>query len=199
MAQAAPASVVHTGGVRHRSVGDLEAGLDEVRGSPADEGVLELIVARPAVGERALLEVGELSTEVGLVGDNWDQRASKRSVDGGPHPDMQLNLINARLSTLIAAEGTVAHRALTGDQLHVDLDLSERNLPAGTRLALGGAIIEVTDQPHTGCAKFADRFGAVALRFVNVGPGKELRLRGINAKVVQAGTIAAGDVVKKLS
>lgn len=184
--------------MRHRSVDELAAGLDEVRRSPRDEGVLELIVARPAVGERAVLDVGELSLAVGLVGDTWDQRSSKRTADGSPHPDMQLNLINARLSRLIAAEGTDEHRALAGDQLHVDLDLSEANLPAGTRLAIGGAVIEVTDQPHTGCAKFAERFGPAALRFVNVGEGKERRLRGINARVVQPGTIAAGDVVKKL-
>jgi hypothetical protein len=179
-------------------MGELEAGLDDVRASPSDEGILELIVARPAVGERAVLDVGALSLEVGLVGDTWDQRSSTRTPDGGPHPDMQLNLINARLSALIAAEGTPEHRVLAGDQLHVDLDLSERNLPAGTRLGIGGAIIEITDQPHTGCAKFAERFGPEALRFVNVGAGKELRLRGINAKVVQAGTIAVGDLVKKL-
>lgn len=185
-------------GVQHRSVAELEAGLDDVRASPRDEGSLELIVARPAPGERAVLDVGELSLEVGLVGDTWHRRSSRRTADGGPHPDMQLNLINSRLSALIAAEGTTEHRALAGDQLHVDLDLSEANLPAGTRLAIGGAVIEVTDQPHTGCATFAERFGAAALRFVNVGPGKELRLRGINAKVVQAGTVARGDVVKKL-
>jgi MOSC domain-containing protein YiiM len=198
MAQAPPASIVHTGDVRHRSVDELEAGLDDVRRSPRDEGTLELIVARPAVGERAVLDLGELDLAVGLVGDNWDQRSSRRTADGGPHPDMQLNLINARLSRLIAAEGTLEHRALAGDQLHVDLELSEANLPAGTRLAIGGAVIEITDQPHTGCAKFAERFGPAALRFVNIGAGKELRLRGINAKVVQPGIIAAGDVVKKL-
>ena len=198
MAQAPRPPVLHTGAVRHRSVDELAAGLGEVRRSPRDEGVLELIVARPAMGERTVLGAGELDLAVGLVGDTWDQRSSKRTADGGPHPDMQLNLINARLSRLIAAEGTVEHRALAGDQLHVDLDLSEANLPAGTRLAIGGAVIEVTDQPHTGCAKFAERFGPAALRFVNIGAGKELRLRGINAKVVQPGTIAAGDVVKKL-
>ena len=132
------------------------------------------------------------------MGDTWNQRSSSRTADGGPHPDMQLNLINARLSALIA-DGTLEHRTLAGDQLHVDLDLSEANLPPGTRLGIGGAVIEITDQPHTGCAKFAERFGKEALRFVNVGPGKELRLRGINAKVVQPGPIAAGDTIKKIA
>lgn len=183
--------------MQHRSVAELEAGLDEVRASPSDGGTLELIVARPALGERAVLATGELSLTEGLVGDTWNQRGSSRTPDGGPHPDMQLNLINARLSALIA-DGTVEHRVLVGDQLHIDLDLSEANLPPGTRLAVGGAVIEVTDQPHNGCAKFAERFGAEALRFVNVGAGKQLRLRGINAKVVQPGPIAAGDVVRKL-
>jgi MOSC domain-containing protein YiiM len=183
--------------MQHRSVAELSAGLAHVEASPVDDGVVDLIVARPAVGERVVLERAELSTEVGLVGDTWQDRASGRSPDGGPHPDMQLNVINARLSALVA-DGTDAHRALAGDQLHVDLDLSEANLPAGTRLAIGGAVIEVTDQPHTGCAKFAERFGVDALRFVNVGPGKALRLRGINAKVVQPGPIVTGDRVTKL-
>jgi MOSC domain-containing protein YiiM len=111
---------------------------------------------------------------------------------------MQLNIINARLTRLIAGDDPL-RRALAGDQLHVDLDLSHDNLPAGTRLAIGDAVIEVTDQPHTGCAKFAARFGAAALRFVNVGAGRELRLRGLNARVVQPGTIRAGDAVRKLA
>lgn len=182
--------------MRHLTTAELEAGLDHVRAAPRDRGRLELIVARPDVGERKILSVGELSPEQGLVGDNWDQRPSSRTADGGPHPDMQLNVINARLSALIAEDED--HRALAGDQLHVDLDLSHENLPPGTRLAIGGAVIEVTDQPHTGCAKFAARFGKEALRFVNVGPGKELRLRGLNAKVVQPGPIAAGDEIRRL-
>jgi MOSC domain-containing protein YiiM len=175
---------------------ELEAGLNHVRAAPADDGRLDLIVARPGLGARKVLTTGDLSLTDGLVGDTWDQRPSSRSADGGPHPDMQLNVINARLSALIAEDEE--HRALAGDQLHVDLDLSHENLPAGTRLAIGAAVIEVTDQPHTGCAKFAARFGREALRFVNVGEGKARRLRGLNARVVQPGPVAVGDAVRKL-
>ncbi|WCO65550.1 hypothetical protein PO878_13685 [Iamia majanohamensis] len=181
----------------HLDATALDAGLPEIRRSPADEGTVEMIVRRPDLGLRECLDVGELSTQTGLVGDSWDRRPSRRTEDGGPHPDMQLNLINARLSSLIAA-GDEEQRALAGDQLHLDLDLSVENLPAGTRLALGTAVIEVTDQPHTGCAKFRQRFGADAHRFVTHGEGAELRLRGINAKVVQPGTVCVGDVVRKL-
>jgi hypothetical protein len=183
----------------HLGTDVLQAGLDHVRASPSDEGRLELIVRRPAVGERDVLELGELSLTEGLVGDNWQERPSGRSADGGPHPDMQLNIINARLSSLLAS-GDRDHQVLAGDQLHVDLDLSTANLPAGTRLAIGEvAVIEITAEPHTGCAKFAERFGKEALRFVNVGDGKELRLRGINAKVVVPGPIRAGDRIVKLA
>jgi hypothetical protein len=182
----------------HRSPDELEAGLDDLRASPADEGVLELIVRRPAVDARELLDVGELTIEEGLEGDSWRSRPSSRTADGGPHPDMQLNVINARLTRLLAGDDP-HRRALAGDQLHVDLDLSHENLPPGTRLAIGGAVIEITDQPHTGCAKFAARFGADALRFVNIGTGRDLRLRGLNARVVQPGTIHAGDAVRKLA
>lgn len=181
----------------HLATEQLEAGLDELRSSPADGGVLELIVRRPVVDGREVLGVGELTLQEGLAGDSWKARPSSRSDDGGPHPDMQLNVINARLTRLLAGDDP-ERRALAGDQLHVDLDLSHDNLPPGTRLAIGDAVIEVTDQPHTGCAKFAARYGAAALRFVNVGAGRDLRLRGLNARVVQPGTIRAGDTVRKL-
>lgn len=176
---------------------DAATALAHIAASPADHGVLDLIVRRPDIGEREILATGELSLESGLVGDSWERRPSSRTPDNTPHPDMQLNVINARVSRLVAGDDD-ERRALAGDQLHVDLDLSPENLPAGTRLAIGTAVIEITDQPHTGCPKFSARFGADALRFVNTGPGREMRLRGINAKVVVAGTITTGDTITKL-
>jgi len=181
----------------HLDVEVLEAGLSVIVDSPKDRGTLDLIVRRPAIDGREILDEAELSLTEGVVGDTWNQRFSKRTDDGSPHPDMQLNVINARLSRLVAGD-LDQDRALAGDQLHIDLDISHDNLPAGTRLAIGTAVIEVTDQPHNGCPKFAARFGAQALRFVNVGVGKELRLRGLNAKVVQTGTIRAGDTIAKV-
>jgi MOSC domain-containing protein YiiM len=110
---------------------------------------------------------------------------------------MQLNVINARLSALVAIDPD--RRALAGDQLHVDLDLSEANLPHGTQLTLGSAVIQVTDQPHTGCAQFVERFGRDAMRFVNSPIGRQLRLRGLNAKVVVGGTVSPGDQIWKVA
>jgi len=181
----------------HLTTAELEAGLDHVRRSPCDEGRFELIVRRPAVDEREILDVGVLDLEQGLVGDTWNVRGSTRTPDGGPHPDMQLNVINARAAALVAAH--TDRRVLAGDQLHLDLDLSPANLPAGTRLALGSAVIEVTPQPHTGCKKFSARFGLDALRFVNSAEGKNLRLRGLNARVVVPGTVRTGDLVRKVT
>jgi len=180
----------------HLTTAELEAGLDHVRRSPADEGRVELIVRRPAVDEREVLDVGVLDLADGLVGDTWKDRGSSRTPDGGPHPDMQLNIINARAADLVAAH--TDRRVLAGDQLHLDLDISLDNLPAGTQLALGTAIIEVTEQPHTGCKKFSARFGADAWRFVNSPEGRALRLRGLNAKVVVPGTVRQGDTVRKV-
>jgi hypothetical protein len=174
----------------------LEAGLDLIRDSPADRGVLHLIVRRPRMGEREILEQGRLDPADGLVGDSWRARAARASA-GSPSPDTQINVMNARVAALVAQE--VSRWALAGDQLFIDLDLSEANLPSGTRLALGSAIVEITDEPHTGCSKFAARFGMDAMRFVNSPVGRRLRLRGINAKVVQVGTIRVGDVVSKAS
>ncbi|MGI8791575.1 MAG: MOSC domain-containing protein [Acidimicrobiales bacterium] len=180
----------------HRTTTELETEVDRLRASPRDVGSLALVVSRPAVDERRILGQGELDPAVGLVGDTWSARPSGRTSDGGPHPDMQLNVINAALIRLLAGDDP-ERSALAGDQLHLDLDLSEANLPTGTRLEIGdAAVIEVTDQPHTGCAKFSARFGPDALRFVNSPVGKELRLRGLNAKVVTGGLIQPGDAVR---
>ncbi len=180
----------------HLTLAEIEAGLEHVRGAPRDEGTLEMIVRRPEVDVRDVLSEAELNIEEGLAGDNWNQRGSSRTDDGGPHPDMQLNIMSSRMLELIA--GSRERMPLAGDQLIVDLDLSEANLPAWTRLAIGDAVIEVTDQPHTGCAKFSARFGVVAHRFVNSEVGKELKLRGINARVVTPGRIRQGDTIRKL-
>lgn len=181
----------------HRTTDELLAALDDVRSAPSDAGTVELIVRRPADGEREVLAEGRLDVAEGLVGDNWCRRFSKKTADGSPHPEMQLNLIGARFSRLISDDE--GHRALAGDQLHLDLDLSEANLPPGTRLALGTAVIEVTAEPHRGCAKFTQRFGLDAMRMVNSPDGQALHLRGLNAKVVVAGTVRAGDAVTKLA
>ncbi len=183
-------------GIKHLTTQELEAGLDDIRRSPRDEGVLELIVRRPRVDAREVLAVGELNGEEGLAGDTWGTRASSRTADGSPHPDMQLNIMNARAAALVARGRE--RWPLAGDQLYIDMDLSDENLPAGTRLALGSAVIEVTAQPHTGCHKFVSRFGPDAMKFVNSPAGKQLHLRGINARVVRPGVIRVGDAVKKV-
>ena len=181
---------------KHLTMAELEAGLDAVRQSPKNEGVIAMIVRRPQVDEREVLEEGELDLVEGLVGDTWKVRGSSRTPDGAAHPDMQLNVMNARVIALLAREKD--RWSLAGDQLFIDLDVSAENLPPGTRLALGSAVIEVTDQPHTGCKKFAARFGLDALKFVNSPVGRQLQLRGVNARVAQAGVIRIGDLVKKL-
>jgi hypothetical protein len=182
--------------VRHLTASELEAGLHEIARSPKDGGVLEMIVRRPRVGEREILEEAELDLADGLVGDSWKVRSSKRTADGTPHPDMQLNLMNSRVVALVSQDKGRWH--LAGDQLYVDLDLSEANLPPGTQLAIGTAMIEVTAQPHTGCAKFVERFGIDAMKFVNSSERKDLHLRGINARVIRPGVLRVGDAVSKL-
>ena len=181
--------------MKHLTTEELHAGLEAIRQSPKDEGVLELIVRRPQVGEREALAEGQLDIVDGLVGDSWSTRGSRRSKDGQAHPDMQLNIMNARVIALVAQDRERWH--LAGDQLFMDLDLSAENLPPGTRLAVGSAVIEVTAEPHTGCQKFVSRFGLDAMKFVNSPLGRELNLRGINARVVQPGTIRVGDLAKK--
>jgi hypothetical protein len=182
--------------MNHLTMDKLEAGLDNIRQSPKDEGLVELIVRRPLVETREVLEEAELSTTEGLIGDSWNQRSSSKTVDGSPHPDMQINIMNARAVALVAMEKD--RWPLAGDQLFLDMDLSKANLPAGARISIGTAVLEVTAPPHTGCHKFVARFGRDAMLFVNSQVGKELCLRGINAKVVQSGVIRVGQVAKKI-
>jgi hypothetical protein len=177
-------------------VSDFEAGLDKIRQAPADAGTLELIVRRPAMDAREVVDEAELDLVEGLVGDNWSTRGSRAMPDGSANPKAQLTVMNARLAALVA--GPREEWPLAGDQLYVDFDLSKDNAPVGTRLAIGSAVIEVTDEPHTGCAKFSARFGSNALRFINSPVGRELSLRGINARVVEPGRVQRGDAVRKV-
>ena len=179
---------------KHLSIDELEAGLDEIRQAPRDRGALRLIVRRPRANEREILEEGHLDPARGLVGDTWETRGRSRS--GSADPDTQINIMNARAIALVAQSPD--RWALAGDQLYIDLDLSADNLPPGTRFALGSAVLEVTEEPHTGCGKFAARFGSDAAKFVNSPEGKQLRLRGLNAKVVTPGVIRVGDIATKL-
>lgn len=182
---------------RHLSAAELAEGLTAILAPPRGVGTVELVVRRPAEGEREVLEAGELDLVEGLVGDSWRQRGSRSTPDGSANPEMQLNVMSARVVDLVAA-GDRDRWSLAGDQLYLDLDLSEEHLPAGTRLAVGDAVIEVTPPPHTGCAKFVQRFGTDAHKFVNAKEHRPLRLRGLCAKVVEPGTVRPGDTVRKL-
>ncbi len=183
--------------MEHLTTAQLDAALGHILESPTDVGTVDLIVRRPALEEREILDEADLDPACGVVGDTWNIRGSKRTEDGSSHPDMQLNVMNSRVVALIAQDP--ARWALAGDQLYLDLDLSEDNLPPGTQLVLGTATIEVTDQPHTGCAKFTRRFGLDAFRWVNTDAGSKLRLRGLNARVVVPGVVRRGDAVTKLA
>ena len=174
----------------------LENGLADINNSPKEIGTIELIVIRPQVDEREVVEHAELSPEQGVTGDNWRNRRNKKAVDGLPLPDTQVNLMNSRCIALIASAKD--RWPLAGDQFYVDLDLSEENVPPGTVLQLGTARLEVTREPHLGCKKFMDRFGKDAVTFVNSDEGRRLHLRGINARVIVAGVVKTGDKIKKL-
>ena len=182
--------------VKHLTMLELEAALDHLREAPKDQGVLQLIVCRPNVDERQILDEAELDPGRGLIGDNWIVRGSSKTRDGSPHPEMQINIMNSRVTALVAHEKE--RWPLAGDQLYIDMDLSKQNLPAGARIRVGSAVLEVSPLPHTGCHKFVARFGRDAMKFVNSTLGKELCLRGINAKVVQGGTIKVGQLAKKV-
>ncbi len=182
--------------MKHLTMDELEAALDHLRQAPKDDGVLQLIVRRPRVDEREVLDEAQLDPVKGLIGDSWIFRKSSRTPDGSPHPETQLNIMNSRVTALVAQDRE--RWPLAGDQLYIDMDLGKQNLPPGSRIAIGSAVIEVSALPHTGCHKFVARFGTDAMKFVNSTVGKQLCLRGINAKVIQGGRVKVGATVRKI-
>ena len=181
----------------HRTTAELEIALPTVRQAPSDNGTVELIVRRPAPEEREAVGVAELTVEDGVVGDNWRARGSRHTPDGRAEPDRQVTIMSSRAITLFAGEDRTRWME-AGDQLIVDLDLSDSNLCAGTRLRIGSAVLELTGAPHPGCAKFSRRFGPDALRFANSEEGTRLHLRGIYARVVVRGIVRVGDLASKV-
>lgn len=179
----------------HVPLAELEAGIDAIRRSPTLDGVIELIVCRPAVESREVLAEAQLDEHEGLVGDCWRERGSSSTADGSAHPDCQITIMNARSAGVIA--GDRERWPMAGDQFFVDLDLSLDNLPPGTLLEAGSALLEVTAQPHRGCGKFSRRYGVDAMKFVNSPVGRELNLRGINTRVVRGGSVRAGEAIRK--
>lgn len=182
--------------VRHRTTDELASALDAIRAAPRERGLIELITRRPAPGDREILDEATLDPQLGLVGDGWPVRPSSRTKDRSPHPEMQLTIMSVRVIAAIAGERDAW--PLAGDQLFADFDLGSENVPPGTRLAIGGALVEVTEQPHTGCAKFLARFGSEAARWINTPLGRALNLRGVNARVLTGGVVRRGDAIAKL-
>lgn len=180
----------------HLSIEELEAGLEHIRQSPQEEGVLKMIVRRPVVDQREVVEQAEITLEEGLAGDSWKARGSGHNPDGSARKEAQVTIMNARVTSLVAQSED--RWPLAGDQLYVDFDLSDHNIPPGTQLAIGTAVFEVSALPHAGCKKFSSRFGVEAMKFVNSEEGKRRHLRGINTRVVRGGVVRVGDRVYKI-
>jgi hypothetical protein len=177
----------------HRTTEELQVMVDDILAAPKDAGPIEMIVRRPGENEREIVQSAELTRKEGLIGDSWISRVNE---NGDPYLPAQLTLMNSRVADAVAV---LRERwALAGDQIYVDMDISKENLPPGTRIQVGSAVVEISEAPHTGCDKFAGRFGKEALRFANVGVGRDNRFRGVNAFVVESGSFQVGDKITKL-
>ncbi len=174
----------------------LQTQIKHIQDSPKDSGSVVLIVRRPTTEEREIISQGRLIPTAGLEGDNWHERGSASMPDGSANPEAEITLMNTRV--IQALTENESRWALAGDQFFVDFDLSEENIPAGSRLAIGSAIVEVSPLPHNGCKKFSARFGVDALKFISMAENKPLRMRGINAKIIQAGDVKQGDLILKI-
>jgi MOSC domain-containing protein YiiM len=180
----------------HFTLEHLQTQLKQIQASPKDSGSVLLIVRRPVTEEREIISQGLLIPSAGLEGDNWRERGSSSMPDGSANPEAEITLMNSRVIQALTQDES--RWALAGDQFFVDFDLSEENIPAGSRLAIGSAIVEVSSLPHNGCKKFSARFGVDALKFISMAENKPLRMRGINARIIQAGDVKQGDLVQKV-
>ena len=175
--------------IRHLLSDQIDAKINQLAESPKDRGVLEYIVLRLPEERRETPQEAAVHPESGLHGDRWGQARS-------PNLGAQISMMNSRFLRVIA--GGEERMPLSGDNLLVDLDLSDENLPSGTRLKIGTAVFEVTDIPHTGCAKFQRRYGVDALEVVNSETYKARRLRGLFTRAIQPGKIRVGDSICKV-
>jgi hypothetical protein len=180
----------------HRPRTEIERAAAALGSSPTENGVIEMIICRPARYERMVLDAGVLEVAHGLLGDTWEARGATNTPDGRANPLRQVTVMNSRALASVAGERE--RWELAGDQFIVDLDLSMANLPAGTRLQIGEAVAEVTEPPHTGCAKFAGRYGVDALAWVSDRAGRQRRRRGMHVWVLRSGTVRPGDSIRKL-
>src|SRR4030095_12627864 len=191
-----PMNTLFESAIKYLTPEQLEAGLDHILQSPKDNAILDMIVCRPKIDSRKVLDVAVLDVDEGMIGDSWARRSSSRTADGNPDPETQITLMNSRVVALVAQEKE--RWPLAGDQLYVEMNLGKSNLPSGSRITIGSAILEVTEPPHLGCMKFVARFGADAMKFVNSTVGRELCMRGIHARVVKSGTVRTGDLARKI-
>ncbi len=183
--------------MKYAAQSDIDRRMDWVLNAPRDKGRVKLIVVRPQTNQRTMLEQVLFSREAGVTGDNWQQHCWKKCDDGKADPSVQVAIMNARMIEVLA--GHKNNWPLAGDQLFVDFDLGINNLSPGDQLQVGGAVLEITAEPHRGCGKFKKRFGETALQYVNSAQGDAHRLRGIYATIISNGDVSIGDTICKIS
>jgi MOSC domain-containing protein YiiM len=172
-----------------RTMDQLEAAWTSEPPAPRDDGSVRLICVRKGGGIHETPGEIEITAHHGLQGDRWSQRDPHADPDGAT----AVTLMNVFVAELVGDGEQPLDAA--GDNLLIDLDIGTDALPPGSRLTIGEAVLRVSEQPHTGCSTFRDKFGLDALRWVSTPDGRARRLRGVNCSVVRAGIVRVGDPI----
>ncbi|MFT5632095.1 MAG: hypothetical protein ACI9HB_003282 [Gammaproteobacteria bacterium] len=180
----------------HVRLAECEDALSTILAAPKSGAIVEQLCLRPGFSERSFPELLELTVAGGIIGERWTKAPWLTLSDGTPDPRIQVSILSKRVMDLCWRDRENTHHP--GDTMIVDMDLGVENLPNGTRLGIGSAVVEVSDKFNTACIKWQGRYGAESLRWLNLRKNRDYRLRGILCRIVQDGVVRLGDELARV-
>ena len=191
---------LENGVLRRRNMGhrmitltELRDALPHVVAAPKTDAPIRGLCLRPALGQRVFPERISMTKAQGIPGERWATTPWMRLADGSPDPRIQVSILQSRVMDLVWQDRNQPH---PGDPIVADLEMSEANLPVGTLLQAGTAVLRVSDVWNDPCAKWKVRYGTDAYDWVRSSP--HLRLRGILCAVEVDGEVGLADRLQVL-